>query len=135
MTNPVWTVQAYQSTRGVTNESGKKEKPTASSALKAILKQDGVKGLWRGIGPALILVINPVIQVSASNASATSIVFLGYVAIAGSARGSAPLCASVLQLIERGPAKPKCKTRPRLRSSAWRPCGRPCGPTNTKCTS
>lgn len=63
MTNPVWTVQAYQSTRGVTNESGKKEKPTASSALKAILKQDGVKGLWRGIGPALILVINPVIQV------------------------------------------------------------------------
>lgn len=64
MTNPVWTVQAYQSTRGVTNESGKKEKPTAASALKAILKQDGIKGLWRGIGPALILVINPVIQVS-----------------------------------------------------------------------
>ncbi|EKD02911.1 peroxisomal membrane protein [Trichosporon asahii var. asahii CBS 8904] len=62
VTNPVWTVQAYQSTRGVTNESGKKEKPTASSALKAILKQDGIKGLWRGIGPALILVINPVIQ-------------------------------------------------------------------------
>lgn len=64
VTNPVWTVQAYQSTRGVTNEAGKKEKPTAMSALKDILKQDGVKGLWRGIGPALILVINPVIQVS-----------------------------------------------------------------------
>jgi hypothetical protein len=59
-------VQAYQSTRAVTtNEKGEKAAPpTAAQAVKEIVKQDGVKGLWRGLGPALILVINPVIQVS-----------------------------------------------------------------------
>jgi adenine nucleotide transporter 17 len=31
-------------------------------ALTAILNKDGVAGLWRGIGPALVLVINPVLQ-------------------------------------------------------------------------
>ncbi|RSH81834.1 uncharacterized protein EHS24_008029 [Apiotrichum porosum] len=60
LTNPVWTVQAYQSTRAVTGNAD--DKPTAIQSAKAIIKQDGVKGLWRGLGPALILVINPVIQ-------------------------------------------------------------------------
>lgn len=58
----MWTVQAYQSTRAVTGNAD--DKPTAIQSAKAIIKQDGVKGLWRGLGPALILVINPVIQVS-----------------------------------------------------------------------
>lgn len=31
-----------------------------------IIKADGLTGLWRGLGPALILVINPVIQVGFS---------------------------------------------------------------------
>lgn len=30
---------------------------------KGIIEKDGIKGLWRGIGPALVLVVNPVIQV------------------------------------------------------------------------
>lgn len=38
-------------------------KLSAMDAVQAILKKDGVSGFWRGIGPALILVINPVIQV------------------------------------------------------------------------
>lgn len=38
---------------------------SAAEATAAIIQSDGLKGLWRGIGPALILVINPVIQVSA----------------------------------------------------------------------
>lgn len=42
----------------------KKVKLGARDAVYAILKKDGLKGFWRGIGPALILVINPVIQVS-----------------------------------------------------------------------
>jgi adenine nucleotide transporter 17 len=33
-------------------------------AVSAILRKDGPSGLWRGIGPALILVINPIIQAS-----------------------------------------------------------------------
>ncbi|CAK9783919.1 mitochondrial carrier [Cutaneotrichosporon oleaginosum] len=62
LTNPVWTVQAYQSTKVTTNAEGKVEKPTMGSAANDIIKQSGIKGLWRGLGPALILVINPVIQ-------------------------------------------------------------------------
>ncbi|KAK4689127.1 solute carrier family 25 (peroxisomal adenine nucleotide transporter), member 17, partial [Tremellales sp. Uapishka_1] len=65
VTNPIWTVQAHQSTRAVTlpQEGGEvKVKPSAMSSIQEILKQDGIKGFWRGIGPALILVINPVIQ-------------------------------------------------------------------------
>lgn len=67
VTNPIWTVQTAQSTRAVTiHEDGsgdlKKVKPSALEAAGEIIKKDGVKGLWRGLGPALILVINPVIQ-------------------------------------------------------------------------
>ncbi|WVF71817.1 hypothetical protein IAT40_006625 [Kwoniella sp. CBS 6097] len=71
VTNPIWTVQTAQSTRAVTlsqsegdgnDEKVRKIKPSAIDAAREILKRDGVKGFWRGIGPALILVINPVIQ-------------------------------------------------------------------------
>lgn len=37
-------------------------KPSALSVARDIISESGVSGLWRGIGPALILVINPVIQ-------------------------------------------------------------------------
>ncbi|WRT67504.1 uncharacterized protein IL334_004476 [Kwoniella shivajii] len=65
VTNPIWTVQTSQSTHAVTETKAgevKKIKPSAIEAAKEILDKDGIKGFWRGIGPALILVINPVIQ-------------------------------------------------------------------------
>jgi len=76
VTNPIWTVQTAQSTKAVapaptstgsstvttTNDQPKKVRLSATKAAEEILKQDGIKGFWRGIGPALILVINPVIQ-------------------------------------------------------------------------
>ncbi|BEJ12326.1 hypothetical protein CspHIS471_0207860 [Cutaneotrichosporon sp. HIS471] len=62
LTNPIWTLQAYQSTKVTTDADGKVVKPTMGSAARDIIKQSGIKGLWRGLGPALILVINPVIQ-------------------------------------------------------------------------
>ena len=64
LTSPVWTIQAYQSTRAVANDAGEKgnTKPGAIQSAKEIIKKDGVKGLWRGLGPALVLVINPVVQ-------------------------------------------------------------------------
>lgn len=49
---------------GQTDGKVTKIKPSALEAANDIIKKDGIKGLWRGIGPALILVINPVIQVS-----------------------------------------------------------------------
>ncbi|GFZ45945.1 hypothetical protein JCM24511_03678 [Saitozyma sp. JCM 24511] len=76
-TNPIWTVQTAQSTRSVTVREPDVEaeasaassekplrqiKPSALSVARDIISESGVSGLWRGIGPALILVINPVIQ-------------------------------------------------------------------------
>ncbi|KAK6903325.1 hypothetical protein I203_108590 [Kwoniella mangroviensis CBS 8507] len=64
-TNPIWTIQTKQSTQSVieTKEGEtKKVKPGALEAANEIYEKDGLKGFWRGIGPALILVINPVIQ-------------------------------------------------------------------------
>ncbi|KAL7421549.1 hypothetical protein Q5752_003318 [Cryptotrichosporon argae] len=79
-TNPIWVVQAYQSTRAEVAPAApaaeeapgfevetksidtRRAKPSAVESARAIVKADGVKGLWRGIGPALVLVINPVIQ-------------------------------------------------------------------------
>ena len=66
-TNPIWTVQTAQATRAVVSGTAadgkvKKTKPSAIQAARAIYKQDGIPGFWRGIGPALILVMNPVIQ-------------------------------------------------------------------------
>ena len=57
----------------------KRVKLSAMDAVRAIVKKDGPTGLWRGIGPALILVINPIIQVSgASKVNTTEIIRTSY---------------------------------------------------------
>lgn len=72
-TNPIWTIQTAQSTHAVTvpkttaegsdsNGQVQKVKLGLVDAASQILKKDGIAGFWRGIGPALVLVINPVIQ-------------------------------------------------------------------------
>lgn len=67
VTNPVWTVQTAQATYTADplSKTDKKQdiKPSAMRVVKGIIEKDGIKGLWRGIGPALVLVVNPVIQV------------------------------------------------------------------------
>jgi adenine nucleotide transporter 17 len=61
ISNPIWVIQTSQAVRTLHN-------PTHSHQLgfldtvKAILAKDGVSAFWRGIGPALVLVINPVVQ-------------------------------------------------------------------------
>lgn len=66
-TNPVWTIQTAQATYAAdpSSKADKKPdiKPSALRVAKGIIEKDGIKGLWRGIGPALVLVVNPVIQV------------------------------------------------------------------------
>lgn len=69
LTNPIWTIQTYQSTRAVAvgdNDGDKpvqKIKPGLLESAHEILARDGYKGFFRGVGPALVLVCNPVIQV------------------------------------------------------------------------
>jgi adenine nucleotide transporter 17 len=46
----------------VKDDTGKQEKIGMREAASKIIKEEGYMGFWRGIIPALVLVINPVIQ-------------------------------------------------------------------------
>ncbi|KAG6896935.1 hypothetical protein C0992_005200 [Termitomyces sp. T32_za158] len=65
ISNPIWVVQTSQAVRTLDQSSGQ---PAATRKLsflqtcKNIIAKDGVKAFWRGIGPALVLVMNPVLQ-------------------------------------------------------------------------
>lgn len=55
------TSQAVHSTN--TSQHGAKPKKLGIfEAIENIVSKNGLAGFWRGIGPALVLVINPVIQ-------------------------------------------------------------------------
>jgi adenine nucleotide transporter 17 len=56
LTNPIWVVN----TRLTVRDEG--AKATTLSTIKDIIKNDGVGAFFSGIGPALVLVINPVLQ-------------------------------------------------------------------------
>lgn len=57
VTNPIWTAN----TRLITSSS---KDQTLIGAVKEIICEDGVMALFKGLKPALILVLNPVIQYS-----------------------------------------------------------------------
>ncbi|KAG8952429.1 hypothetical protein FRC04_004489 [Tulasnella sp. 424] len=77
ISNPIWVIQTTQAVRtmepnpptpsGTTtsDSSAPLQKPQKLGFLKTInhiLENDGIVAFWRGIGPALALVVNPVIQ-------------------------------------------------------------------------
>ncbi|KAJ9121134.1 hypothetical protein QFC24_004807 [Naganishia onofrii] len=69
-TNPIWLIQTHQATRGAVetdNTAGKVQKRPLGmlESAQEIVREKGVKALWKGIGPSLILVINPVLQYTA----------------------------------------------------------------------
>ena len=55
-TNPIWVANTRITVKGKGN------KMSTLSALKDIIKTDGIKTLFAGVLPALILVLNPIIQ-------------------------------------------------------------------------
>lgn len=78
-TNPIWVVNTRETARKDTTDESKERdlknlpptdaaKEAASGAggflkiLKDIVKNEGIKALWSGVIPALVLVINPIIQ-------------------------------------------------------------------------
>lgn len=82
ITNPIWVVNTRQTVRvgdGAAAAAGKGKAAQSSSSqgqpatkklsfletVKHIVQSDGVPALWRGIGPALFLVINPILQYTA----------------------------------------------------------------------
>ena len=70
ITNPIWVVntrmtarQKEATTSDIESQQGKK-KPSASTigTLMALIQEEGPKALFKGVLPALILVINPILQ-------------------------------------------------------------------------
>ncbi|KAI0025854.1 mitochondrial carrier [Xylariomycetidae sp. FL0641] len=72
MTNPIWVVNTRMTTRREHLEdsdpslkgSGKQKpkSPTTIGTLMALLREEGPQALFRGVIPALVLVINPILQ-------------------------------------------------------------------------
>lgn len=74
ITNPIWVVNTRMTTKKDSLEESasssgtparKPQKATAVSTFLSIIKEDGPASLWQGLIPALILVINPIIQYTA----------------------------------------------------------------------
>ncbi|KAI1654186.1 mitochondrial carrier [Daldinia decipiens] len=71
LTNPIWVVNTRMTTRkgqieAEENTGGapveKKKQPTTLGTLSALLRDEGPQALFRGVVPALVLVINPILQ-------------------------------------------------------------------------
>lgn len=70
ISNPIWVVQTSQAVHVANDDAGSPDtaspkqpkKLSISEAIEKIVSKDGLAGFWRGIGPALVLVVNPVIQ-------------------------------------------------------------------------
>ncbi|CAK7209418.1 hypothetical protein SCUCBS95973_000432 [Sporothrix curviconia] len=72
LTNPIWVVNTRMTTRqraaesdeeaGEAGKDGKKKSTTTLGTLLALLKEEGPRALFAGVVPALVLVINPILQ-------------------------------------------------------------------------
>jgi adenine nucleotide transporter 17 len=59
ITNPIWVLNTRIMVR---KDNDSKVKSSAFETAQKIFEEEGIAGFWRGILPALVLVINPVIQ-------------------------------------------------------------------------
>ncbi|KAF8591505.1 mitochondrial carrier [Ramaria rubella] len=69
ISNPIWVTQVTQATQTLPSENvhpsahtSESRKLSMGQTVRFILRKDGVSAFWRGIGPALVLVINPILQ-------------------------------------------------------------------------
>ncbi|PWN48315.1 mitochondrial carrier [Violaceomyces palustris] len=76
ISNPIWVISTRQTVRskalssakpsGVSNDAARGrnqvKKLSFYQTMSQIIRNDGVLALWRGLGPALVLVINPILQ-------------------------------------------------------------------------
>ncbi|KAL0579535.1 hypothetical protein V5O48_002464 [Marasmius crinis-equi] len=61
--NPLWVIQTSQAVQTLDNQShGRVKKLGFVQAIQNILAKSGIEGFFRGIGPALVLTVNPIIQ-------------------------------------------------------------------------
>lgn len=67
LTNPIWVVNTRMTTRKRNKETGEgflpgAKAPTTIGTLLALIKEEGPQALFSGVVPALVLVINPILQ-------------------------------------------------------------------------
>jgi adenine nucleotide transporter 17 len=70
LTNPIWVVNTRMTTRKRNKESDESllpganppKAPTTVGTLLALIKEEGPQALFSGVVPALVLVINPILQ-------------------------------------------------------------------------
>lgn len=77
ISNPIWVIQTSQAVRTMNSSSSPSTSPDPSRAsidpkhtrrlniletIDFIVRKDGLGAFWRGIGPGLVLVANPVLQ-------------------------------------------------------------------------
>ncbi|KIK48861.1 hypothetical protein CY34DRAFT_797651 [Suillus luteus UH-Slu-Lm8-n1] len=65
ISNPIWVIQTSQAVRVEPSPSDERaipRRPSVLQIIKAVIAKDGLNGFFRGLGPALVLVINPVLQ-------------------------------------------------------------------------
>ncbi|KAM7199600.1 peroxisomal membrane protein PMP47B [Rhypophila sp. PSN 637] len=71
LTNPIWVVNTRMTTRKTSDNAAEGEtlpggappkKPSTLGTLAALLKNEGPQALFAGVVPALVLVINPILQ-------------------------------------------------------------------------
>jgi len=75
ISNPIWVISTRQAVRASSSRSdaaGPSKKPSPPmkklgfvQTIQHILKTDGVTAFWKGLGPSLVLVINPILQYTA----------------------------------------------------------------------
>ncbi|KIM46213.1 hypothetical protein M413DRAFT_49563, partial [Hebeloma cylindrosporum] len=68
ISNPVWVVQTSQAVRTMETDPSQpafNKKLGFLETVQSIIAKDGIGAFWRGIGPALVLVMNPIIQYTA----------------------------------------------------------------------
>lgn len=72
ISNPIWVIQVSQATQTLPSASRhghpahpglEPHKLSIVQTVRLILRKDGITAFWRGIGPALVLVVNPILQV------------------------------------------------------------------------
>ncbi|KDR83772.1 hypothetical protein GALMADRAFT_671534 [Galerina marginata CBS 339.88] len=68
ISNPIWVVQTSQAVQTMGTDPNQPiiaKKLGFLATVQNIIAKDGIGAFWRGIGPALVLVINPIIQYTA----------------------------------------------------------------------
>ncbi|KAF7301633.1 Mitochondrial carrier [Mycena indigotica] len=70
ISNPLWVIQTSQAVESMQQSEPSlapsqpkvAKKLSIAATVRRLLAQDGIGAFWRGIGPALVLVINPILQ-------------------------------------------------------------------------